>query len=139
MASLCMTSLGSASMKQRILVVDDDLQFRKFLGRWLEIEGHEVVLAEGLEEGFLRITAEPLPDIVFLDLHLATNNGLTLIHWARRQEYLAHIPIVAVTGDASIRGKKSVWDAGCDACLIKPVDFDALRELLATLRVHSIS
>jgi DNA-binding response OmpR family regulator len=46
---------------------------------------------------------------------------------------------VAVTGDASIRGEKSAWDAGCDACLIKPVDFDALRELLATLRVHSTS
>jgi CheY-like chemotaxis protein len=62
-----------------------------------------------------------------------------LIHWARRQKYLAHIPIVAVTGDASIRGKKGAWDAGCDACLIKPVDFDVLRELLETLWVHSIS
>lgn len=126
-------------MKRRILVVDDDPQFCKFLGRWLELEGHEVILADGLEDGFLRIAEEPLPDIVLLDLHLATNNGLTLIHWARRQKHLAHISIVAVTGDASIRGKKSAWDAGCDACIIKPVNFDVLQELLATLQVHSVS
>jgi DNA-binding response OmpR family regulator len=125
-------------MKRRILVVDDDLPFRKFLGQWLEIEGHEVILANSLEEGFLRIAEQPLPDIVLLDLHLATHNGLTLIHWARRQKYLAHILIVAITGDATVRSKKSAWDAGCDACLIKPFDFDALRELLSTLRAHSI-
>jgi DNA-binding response OmpR family regulator len=126
-------------MKHRILIVDDDPQFRTFLGRWLELEGHDVILACDLQGGFLKIAEKPLPDIVLLDLHLATNNGLTLIHWARRQKYLAHIPIVAVTGDASIRGKKGAWDAGCDACLIKPVDFDVLRELLETLWVHSIS
>jgi DNA-binding response OmpR family regulator len=126
-------------MKRRILVVDDDPQFCKFLGRWLELEGHEVILAGGLEGGFLRIAEEPLPDIVLLDLHLATQNGLTLIHWARKQKHLAHIPIVAVTGDASIHGKKCAWDAQCVACLIKPVDFDALRELLATVLAHSTS
>ena len=124
-------------MRRRILVVDDDLQFRKFLGQWLEIEGHEVILANGLEDGFLRIAEEPLPDIVLLDLHLGTNNGLMLIHWARRQKYLAHIPIVAITGDATESGKKSAWDAGCHTCLTKPVDFDALRERLSTFRAHS--
>ena len=126
-------------MKRRVLIVDDDPQFLKLVGRWLELEGHEVILAESLENGFLRIAEEPLPNIVLLDLHLASNNGLTLVHWARRQNHLAHIPIVAVSGDASIRSKKSVWDAGCDGCLLKPVDFDGLRELLATLEVHSVS
>lgn len=126
-------------MKHRILVVEDDPLFRGFLGRWLEIEGYEVLLADSLEAGFVNIAAEPLPEIVLLDIHLASNNGLTLIHWARKQKHLAHIPIVAVSGDASIRGKKSAQDAGCDACLTKPIDFDVLRELLATLRVHSVS
>jgi DNA-binding response OmpR family regulator len=125
-------------MKQRILLVDDDFQFRKLLGQWLEIEGHEVIHADSLENGFLRIAEEPFPDIVLLDLHLAANNGLTLIHWARRQKHLAHIPIVAITGDATVRGKKSAWDAGCDACLTKPIDFDALRKLLTSLRAGSI-
>lgn len=124
-------------MKHRILVVEDDPMFRELLGCWLETEGFEPVLADTLEAGFILIAAEPLPEAVLLDIHLGSKNSLTLVHWARRQKHLAHMPIVAVTGDASFKDSKSVQDAGCDACVTKPVDFKVLRELLATLRVHS--
>jgi DNA-binding response OmpR family regulator len=124
-------------MKHRILVVEDDPMFRELLGCWLETEGFEPVLADTLEAGFILIAAEPLPEAVLLDIHLGSKNSLTLVHWARRQKHLAHMPIVAVTGDASFKDSKRVQDAGCDACVTKPVDFKVLRELLATLRVHS--
>jgi len=124
-------------MKHRILVVEDDPSFRKLLADWLETEGFEAALADTLEAAFILIAAEPLPEAVLLDIHLGSMNGLTLVHWARRQRHLAHMPIVAVTGDASFKDAKSVQDAGCDACITKPVDFKALREILATLRVHS--
>jgi DNA-binding response OmpR family regulator len=126
-------------MKHRILVVEDDPMFRELLGCWLETEGFEPVLADTLEAGFMLIAAEPLPEAVLLDIHLGSKNSLTLVHWARRQKHLAHLPIVAVTGDASFKDSKSVQDAGCDACVTKPVDFKILRELLTTLRVHSPS
>ena len=42
-------------MKQRILVVDDDPEYRELLKSWLESEGHEAILAETLEEGFVGI------------------------------------------------------------------------------------
>lgn len=124
-------------MKHRILVVEDESSNRELLGGWLETEGFEAVLADTLEAAFILIAAEPLPEAVLLDIRLGNKNSLTLVHWARKQKHLAHIPIVAVTGDASFKDKKSVQEAGCDACFIKPVDFDALREFLATLRVHS--
>ena len=124
-------------MKHRILVVEDESLYRKLLGSWLETEGFEAVLADTLEAAFRLIAAEPLPEAVLLDIHLGSKNSLTLVHWARKQKHLAHIPIVAVTGDASFKDRKSVQDAGCDACFIKPVDFKALRELLVALRVHS--
>jgi DNA-binding response OmpR family regulator len=126
-------------MKHRILIVEDDPMFRELLGSWLETEGFEAVLADTLEAGFMLIAAEPLPEAVLLDIHLGSKNSLTLVHWVRRQKHLAHMPIVAVTGDASFKDSKSVQDAGCDACVTKPVDFKVLRELLATLRVHSPS
>jgi DNA-binding response OmpR family regulator len=126
-------------MKHRILVVEDDPMFRELLGCWLETEGFEPVLADTLEAGFMLIAAEPLPEAVLLDIHLGSKNSLTLVHWVRRQKHLAHMPIVAVTGDASFKDSKSVQDAGCDACVTKPVDFKVLRDLLSTLRVHSPS
>jgi DNA-binding response OmpR family regulator len=126
-------------MKQRILVVDDDPQYRELLKTWLESEGHEAILAETLEEGFVGIATEPLPDVVLLDIRLGTKSGLTLVHWARKQRHLAHLPIAAVTGLASFKELKSIQEAGCDTCFTKPIDFRALREYLAGLAVHSVS
>jgi DNA-binding response OmpR family regulator len=126
-------------MKQRILVVDDDAGYRELLKDWFESEGHEAILAETLEEGFVGIATAPLPDVVLLDIHLGKKNGLTLIHWARKQRNLAHMQIAAVTGLASFKGLKSIGEEGCDTCFTKPIDFRALREYLAALAVHSVS
>ena len=124
-------------MKHRILVVEDDPLFRDLLGGWLENEGFEAVRADTLEAAFMLIAAEPLPDAVLLDIHLGSKNSLTLVHWARRQKHLAHMLIVAVTGDASFKDTKRVQEAGCDGSITKPVDFNALRQLLGSLPVHS--
>jgi DNA-binding response OmpR family regulator len=125
-------------MKHRILVVDDDPSYRELLKHWLESEGHEAILAATLEEGFVGIATEPLPDVVLLDIHLEKKSGLTLVHWARKQRHLAHLPIAAVTGLASFKELKSIQEAGCDTCFTKPIDFRTLREYLAGMAVHSM-
>jgi DNA-binding response OmpR family regulator len=125
-------------VKHRVLVVEDDPPYRELLEAWLEAEGHEVVLADTLEAGFVNIAAEPLPEVVLLDIHLGRKNGLTLAHWARKQKHLTHLPIIAITGDTALRDLKSAHDAGCDACLIKPFEWKALRELLANLPSKSV-
>jgi two-component system phosphate regulon response regulator PhoB len=124
-------------MKPRILVVEDDKSFRQMLNHWLEKEGYKPILAETLEEAFMGIAAEPLPDAVLLDIHLGSKSGLTLVHWARKQRHLAHMPIVAVTGDDTLKDRKRSHDAGCDAHFTKPIDFNALRKYLASLGVYS--
>jgi DNA-binding response OmpR family regulator len=126
-------------MKLRVLVVDDDSQFRELLKYWLESEGHQTILAETLEDGFVAIAAMPLPDVVLLDIHLGRKNGLTLVHWVRKQKYLADMQIAAVTGLASFKDLKSIGEAGCDTCFTKPIDFRALREYLAGLDVRTLS
>jgi DNA-binding response OmpR family regulator len=125
-------------MKHRILVVEDDPEYGELLKHWLESEGHEAILAQTLEDGFVGIATEPLPDIVLLDIQLGKKNGLTLVHWARKQRHLAHMPIAAVTGSGSFRELKSIGEAGCNTCFTKPIDFRALREYLAGLRIVSI-
>jgi len=126
-------------MKHRILIVDDDPAYRELLKAWLESEGHEAILAATLEEGFVGIATEPLPDLVLLDIHLGNKSGLTLVHWARKQRHLAHLPIAAVTGLGSFKELKSIGEAGCDTCFTKPIDFGALRNYLSGLRIPSMS
>jgi CheY-like chemotaxis protein len=126
-------------MKQRVLVVDDDPDYRELVQHWLQTEGHEAILAENLEQGFVASANLPLPDVVLLDIHMGKENGLTLVHWVRKQRHLAHIPIAAVTGLTSFKELKSIGEAGCDTCFTKPIDFKALRQYLAGLAVPSVN
>jgi DNA-binding response OmpR family regulator len=123
-------------MTYRVLVVEDDPMFGELIKQWLESEGHDAILANTLEAGFVTIAAEPLPDVVLLDIYLGHKNGLTLVHWVRRQKHLAHIPIAAVTGSDCFKDLKSAQEAGCNSCFTKPIDFGTLREFLATLGVR---
>jgi two-component system, chemotaxis family, CheB/CheR fusion protein len=122
-------------MKHRILVVEDDPDYADFLKFWLESEGHQAILAQSLEEGFVMVATEPLPDVVLLDINMGTQNGLTLAHWVRHQKHLAHLAIAAITGMGSFKDLKSIEEAGCDTCFVKPIDLGALREYLAGLQV----
>lgn len=126
-------------MKHRVLVVDDDPLYREILKNWLESEGHEAILAETLEEGFIGLAMSPLPDVVLLDIHIGSRNGLVLVHWARKQKHLAHMPIAVITDLASFKELKIIGEAGCDTCFNKPVDFNSLRKYFADLGVYSAS
>src|SRR5258708_18247469 len=113
-------SASGEKMKHRILVVEDDLLSRALLGGWLEKEGFDAVLADTLEAAFILIAAEPLPEAVLLDIHLGSQNGLTLVHWARKQKHLAHMLIVAGTAAGSVKHTKRAPESGGDHVMTKP-------------------
>ena len=126
-------------MKHRILVVDVDAQSRELLRNWLEAEGHEAILASSLEEGFVKIAELPMPSVVLVDVQLGSHSGLTLVHWVRRQNYLAGLPIAAMASFATFKEFKRVEEAGCDTCFTKPIDFRSLRTYLFGLHIYSAS
>jgi DNA-binding response OmpR family regulator len=126
-------------VKYRILVVDTDARSRELLGNWLESEGHEAILAGTLEEGFVKIADPPMPNVVLVDIQLGHHSGLTLVHWVRRQNYLAGLPIAAMASFASFKEFKRVEEAGCDTCFTKPIDFGSLRTYLFNLHIYSDS
>jgi DNA-binding response OmpR family regulator len=119
--------------------VDDDAQSRELLRNWLEVEGHEAILAESLEEGFVKIADPPMPSVVLVDIQLGNHSGLTLVHWVRRQNYLAGLPIAAMAAFASFKEFKRVEEAGCDTCFTKPIDLESLRTYLFSLHIYSAS
>lgn len=116
-------------MKQRILIVEDNPANRELLQDWLEIEGYEVWCAADLEASYEVLGAEP-PDVVLLDINLGAENGLDLVAWMRRKTSLDSIPVIAVTAHALATEQERILQAGCVACLSKPIDFKDLREQL---------
>ena len=61
-----------------ILVIDDEVQIRRFLKMSLEAYGYSVKEAENGEEGF-RAVFDYHPDLIILDLELPDTNGLDLL------------------------------------------------------------
>jgi two-component system cell cycle response regulator DivK len=116
-------------LKQRILIVEDNQANRELLQDWLEIEGYEVWCAADLKASYEALGME-LPDVVLLDINLGAENGLDLLAWMRRKASLDSIPVIAVTAHALATEQERILQAGCVACLSKPIDFKELREQL---------
>jgi CheY-like chemotaxis protein len=116
-------------LKERILIVEDNLANRELLQDWLEVEGYEVWSAADLEASY-KVFEMDLPDVVLLDINLGGENGLDLVAWMRRKARLNSIPVIAVTAHALATEREGILKAGCVACLSKPIDFKDLREQL---------
>jgi CheY-like chemotaxis protein len=116
-------------VKRRILVVEDNPLNRELLCDWLEAEGHEICIAEDVESA-TRILQDRLPDTVLLDVQLGDQDGLAVAAWMRKQPKLCSIPVIAVTAHALVTEQSSFLQAGCNACVSKPIDFKLLREEL---------
>jgi len=116
-------------LKHCILVVEDNQLNRELLRDWLEVEGYEVWSAADLKTSY-EVFAKRLPDAVLLDINLGKDNGLDLIAWMRQKPEMREIPVIAVTAHALVAEQERILQAGCRACLSKPIDFPLLREEL---------
>jgi two-component system cell cycle response regulator DivK len=112
-------------VKYLILVVEDNPMNRELLCDWLEAEGHEVLSAEDLSSARC-LLQERQPDAVLLDVQLGNEDGLSLAAWMRKQPELCHLPVIAVTAHAMVTEHQRFLQAGCNACVSKPINFKLL-------------
>jgi two-component system cell cycle response regulator DivK len=116
-------------LKPGILVVEDNQLNRELLCDWLEVEGYEVWSAADLKSSY-EVFSKRLPDAVLLDINLGKDNGLDLVAWIRQKPETREIPVIGVTAHALVAEQERILEAGCGACLSKPIDFQLLREEL---------
>jgi two-component system cell cycle response regulator DivK len=112
-----------------ILVVEDNLANRELLCDWLEVEGYEVWSADDLKSSYQILTTHR-PDAVLLDINLGAENGLDLLAWMQQKSEMAEVPVLAVTAHALVAEQQRILEAGCRACLSKPIHFQGLRDEL---------
>lgn len=116
-------------MKPRILVVEDNALSRELLCDWLETEGYEVASTADLKAAFAEVRSHQ-PHAVLLDIQVGADDGLALATWIRDEPTFREIPVIAVTAHALPAERERILNGGCNACLSKPIDFQALREEL---------
>jgi CheY-like chemotaxis protein len=115
---------------RRILVVDDNTDAADTLALLLRVIGHEVRTAYDGQTALDFVQAQP-PDVVLLDIGLPGTSGLEVARRMRQDLGLTDALLVALTGYGQDEDRRRSEEAGFDAHLVKPVDLDALHDLLA--------
>ena len=114
----------------KILVADDDALGRRLMHLILTKEGHRVELAaNGLEA--LEAVKRNQFDIVFMDLHMPDMDGMEASRQIRAWEKGgSHTFIVALTASYLPEIGESLFDAGMDNYISKPLDVAQVQRLL---------
>ncbi|HPA71218.1 MAG TPA: response regulator [Spirochaetota bacterium] len=110
-----------------ILIIDDEIQIRRFVTIGLESKGYRVAESESGGQGLTEAVMKQ-PDLVLLDLNLPDMNGLEVLK-RLREWYRA--PVIILTVRESEKDKIDLLDAGADDYITKPFD---MGELLARIR-----
>jgi two-component system CheB/CheR fusion protein len=113
----------------RVLVADDNRDAADSLQRVLELFGHEVRVAyDGASA--LKIGDEFRPRVAVLDIAMPGTSGYDVARAMRRQQG-GELTLVALTGWGQEADRQRAIESGFDYHLVKPVDPDALNQLLA--------
>ncbi|MGH7255456.1 MAG: hybrid sensor histidine kinase/response regulator, partial [Nitrospirales bacterium] len=112
---------GEEKGTSRILLIDDSLSVRKFVGRMLEGAGYEVETAVDGEEGLRRAFHEPF-GLIITDLEMPKLNGFEVIQALRQRPATKALPILVMTTRAGDKHRHIALNAGANAYIPKPVD-----------------
>ena len=115
------------SIAPRVLVIDDEVQIRRFLDIGLRAEGYQVFLAGTGKEG-LGLAATQSPDVVILDIGLPDMEGHEVL---RELRAWSQVPVLMLSVRDAESEKVKALDRGANDYVTKPF---GIQELMARLR-----
>lgn len=116
-------------LAQRVLIVEDEADIRRFVRMALQAEGFEVHEADTLRRGLIEAGTRR-PDLIVLDLGLPDGDGVELIRDLRTW---SELPVIVLSARCDEEAKVLALDTGADDYLVKPF---GTAELLARVRTH---
>jgi len=115
-----------------VVVADDSISVRKFVGRMLEKAGYRVKLAtDGLDAA--ELIAQVGCHLVITDLEMPRMNGYELMAQLRQSSTTRRIPVLVVTSRAGAKHRDRALKEGASGFLTKPVQEDQLIAVVAQL------
>jgi CheY-like chemotaxis protein len=114
----------------RVLAADDDVDTTDSLALLLKLWGHEARVAYDAPAALMTALVYR-PDVVLLDIALPWMDGYQVAKQLRRHTTFENALLVALTGYGQEKDFGRSGAAGLDLHLVKPVDPESLRELLA--------
>jgi chemosensory pili system protein ChpA (sensor histidine kinase/response regulator) len=127
------SAASPALARRRILLVDDSVSVRKFVGQMLDRAGFKVTSANDGIEALDRLSADLTVDVVVTDLEMPRLNGYELIRDLKRRPAMRGVPIVVLTTRAGSKHVALARQLGVEHYVTKPVDEKAFVQLIESL------
>lgn len=107
----------------KVLIVDDEINIRKLMARYLETDGFS---ADGAENGFSaqRMLCENTYDACLIDLKMPGMDGLELIRWIRSEGF--RMPIIMASAHGEINDAVTALKSGAQDYVVKPFNPEEL-------------
>jgi chemosensory pili system protein ChpA (sensor histidine kinase/response regulator) len=113
------------AVEEKLLLIDDSLSIRKFVGRMLETAGYEVDTAVDGEEGLRKASAKNYR-LILTDLEMPKLNGYEVIQALRSRPQTQQTPIIVMTTRAGDKHRQMALNIGASSYIAKPVEERAL-------------
>ncbi|ODG99450.1 hybrid sensor histidine kinase/response regulator [Nostoc sp. KVJ20] len=126
------TIIGYQGQKRTILIVDDKWENRSVIVNLLEPVGFTVIEASNGQEGWEQAVAHK-PDLIITDLVMPVNDGFKFIKRLRWSNQFKKIAVIASSASVFAADQYKSVDAGANIFLPKPIEAEALLELLRKL------
>lgn len=109
----------------KILLVDDEPDMTRVIGKSLEVSGYEVIIAGDGAECISKAQCEQ-PDVILLDNVMPNMDGLTALEKLRSSRRTEDIPVIIVTALDDEDSIARALNGGADSYVVKPFDYDML-------------
>jgi two-component system, cell cycle response regulator DivK len=110
-----------------ILIAEDSSVILNLTKKILELQNYKILTAKNGGEVIKQVESNKI-DAILMDLNIPIKNGMDCTREIRahKDQEIANIPIIAVTGNANNYSMEDFKEAGINDYLPKPLDFDAL-------------
>ncbi len=119
---------------QKILVIDDEENYRDIITMTLEFSGYEVFKATNGLDG-LAAAKMHRPDVILCDINMPKMDGITLLGALKEEPEFAGIPFIFLTGNSGTADMRKGMQLGADDYLTKPFTTE---ELLSAVKTRLI-
>lgn len=123
--------LQNTDLKQKILVVEDNTELRKYLVDYLS-DYYKVYDAENGEEG-LKLCRQIKPVLCVADVMMPVMNGLDFCKELKNDEFISHIPVILLTALFDNEDKVKGYGIGADGYIVKPFEPSLLKTVIENM------